>query len=81
MWWLPDMRLIFISSTTKAAGVAESLPLAAVVLLLGFVSANGASFLARHAVRSPRESTADWSVSVASRSDVRCVDHQEIKKA
>jgi hypothetical protein len=50
MWRLPDMRLIFSSSTTKAAGVAESLPLAAVVLLLGFVSVMGASFLVRHAV-------------------------------
>jgi hypothetical protein len=52
MWWLPDMRLIFSSSTTKAAGVAESLPLAAVELLLGFVSVNGAlvSRSARRAV-------------------------------
>jgi hypothetical protein len=49
------MRLIFSSSTTKAASVAESLPPAAVVLLLGFVSANAASFLARHAVQSPGE--------------------------
>jgi hypothetical protein len=55
MWWLPDMRLIFSSSTTKAAGVAESLPLAAVVLLVGFVSVMCPSFLARHGVWSPGE--------------------------
>jgi hypothetical protein len=55
MWWLPDMRPIFSSSATKAAGVAESLPLAVVVLLLDFVSVMGASFLARRAVQSPGE--------------------------